>query len=155
MISIEFASIKDIDQWMRLVRKVKNGFPGLETEEALNEHSKTVSAFMNRQEAICAKENGALVGILLFSKENNELCFLAVDPAFRRQHIAQSMFRFMLPHMDACRPITVTTYREGAEEGAAARAFYQKLGFVPSRMTVEFGCGVQEFVLIIGGQNEQ
>ncbi len=155
MISVEYGSTKDINQWMCLVRMVKNSFPGLETEEALSEHRKTVTAFMGSQEAICAKENGAIVGILLFSKENNELCFLAVDPAFRRQHIADSMFSFMLPQMDKDRPITVTTYREDAAEGAAARAFYQGLGFVPNRMTEEFGSEVQEFVLNTGGQNEQ
>ena len=43
--------------------------------------------------------------------------------------------------------IIVTTYREGVQEGAAARAFYQKLGFIPGRMTVEFGSEVQEFVM--------
>ena len=43
--------------------------------------------------------------------------------------------------------IIVTTYREGVPEGAAARAFYQKLGFIPGRMTVEFGSEVQEFVM--------
>ena len=43
--------------------------------------------------------------------------------------------------------IIVTTYREGVPEGAAARAFYQKLGFIPGRMTAEFGSKVQEFVM--------
>lgn len=33
----------------------------------------------NRGSAICAKEQGEIVGVLLFSNENSELCFLAVD----------------------------------------------------------------------------
>lgn len=48
------------------------------------------------------------------------------------------MVRFMLPRMNADRPVTVTTYREGAPEGIAARAFYQKLGFAPGKLTVEY-----------------
>lgn len=147
MIFIDYGSVKDIDQWMRLVQEVSGSFPGLETEEALAEHRQTVLDFMDRQEAVCAKQNGEIVGVLLFSKENNMLCFLAVDPIFRRQRIAEKMFRFMLLQMNADKSITVTTYREGVPEGIAARAFYQKLGFVLGKVTVEFGCEVQEFTL--------
>lgn len=147
MISLDYGSPKDIDGWMCLVRRVSGSFPGLETEEALNDHRQTVLDFMNRQEAICARENSRIIGVLLFSRENNMLCFLAVDPAYRRQHIAENMFRFLLPQMNAEKPITVTTYREGVPEGIAARAFYQKLGFAPGKLTVEFGSEVQEFYL--------
>lgn len=132
---------------MSLVKKVRSNFPGLETERSLTEHRETVGRSIARQEAICAKENGETVGVLLFSKEDNILCFLAVDPNHRRQHIAEKMFRSMLPHMSANKPITVTTYCEGSAEGVAARAFYQKFGFVPGRMTVKFGSEVQEFVM--------
>lgn len=147
MISIDFASPQEIERWMQLVQKVSGSFPGLETEETLADHRQTVLDFMSRREAICARENGAIVGTLLFSKESNVLCFLAVDPACRRRHIAEQMFHFMLPQMDVGRPLTVTTYREGVPEGDAARAFYQKLGFVPGRLTGEFGSKVQEFVV--------
>lgn len=132
---------------MHLVETVSGSFPGLETQEALTGHRQTVLDFMGRQEAICARDDGKLVGALLFSKEHNMLCFLAVAPACRRRHIAERMFRSMLPHMRADAPLTVTTYREGVVEGIAARAFYQKLGFAPGRLTVEFGSPVQEFVL--------
>lgn len=147
MISIDHGSSKDIHSWMRLVRKVSGSFPGLETEEALTDHRRTVLDFMDRQEAICARQDDEIVGVLLFSRKNNMLCFLAIDPACRRQHIAEKLFRFMLPQMYADRPITVTTYREGMPEGIAARAFYQKLGFVPGKLTVGFGSEVQELVL--------
>lgn len=149
MISIDYGSPKDIHSWMRLVRTVSSSFPGLETEEALTEHRQTVLDFVGRQEAICAKQDGEIVGVLLFSRENNTLCFLAVNPTYLRQHIAEKMFRFMLPQMNVGKPITVTTYRESVPEGIAARAFYQKLGFVPGKLTVEFGSEVQEFVLDI------
>lgn len=149
MIQIGYGMQIDIHDWMRLVKKVSSSFPGLETEEALVEHRQTVLDFMSRQEAICARENGVVIAALLFSKESNILCFLAVDPIYRRQHIAEKMFQFMLPHMNTDKPITVTTYREGVPEGIAARAFYQKLGFVQGSMTVEFGSEVQEFMLDI------
>ena len=43
--------------------------------------------------------------------------------------------------------VVVTTYRESAPEGIAARAFYKHLGFAEGKLTEEFGSPVQEFVL--------
>ena len=100
MISIDYGNSKNVDSWMRFVRAVSGSFPGLETEEALTGHRQTVLDFMDRQEAICAKQDGEIVGVLLFSRKNNILCFLAVDPAYRRQHIAEKMFYFILPQMN-------------------------------------------------------
>lgn len=147
MSRIEYGTAKDIKGWMALVRTVSSSFPGLETEGSLTEHRHTVLDFMDKLEAVCAKENDTITGVLLFSTENNSICFLAVDPEHRRRHIAKQMFRFVLPLMTPGKDIVVTTYREGVPEGAAARAFYRKLGFVPGRMTSEFGSPVQEFVM--------
>lgn len=137
----------DIDNWMKFVDKVKDNFPGLETKEALKEHRDTVLAFMNKESAICAKIGDMIVGTLLFSKENSMLCFLAVDSEYRRQHIAEKMFSYMLAFMDLEKDVTVTTYREGVPEGIAARKFYKRLGFSEGRLTEEFGSPVQEFIL--------
>ena len=145
--NIELGRESDIDRWMNLVNQVKDSFPGLETREALEEHRRTVLEFMGRESAICAKTGGRIVGALLFSKEDHMLCFLAVDKAYRRQYIGESMAAYMLTLMDPETDIVVTTYREGVPEGAAARAFYKRLGFAEGRLTEEFGSPVQEFVL--------
>ena len=144
---IRIANECDIDGWMNLVCKVKDSFPGLETKAALDGHRDTVLDFIYKESAICARIEDKIIGAMLFSKDNNMLCFLAVDPEYRRRHIADQMFRFILPLMTPGQKIIVTTYREGVPEGTAARAFYQKLGFIPGRMTVEFGSKVQEFVM--------
>ena len=137
----------DIDCWMRLVSKVKDSFPGLETKEALAEHRDTVLGFIRKESAICARIEDKIVGALLFSKENNMLCFLAVDPEYRRQHIADKMVSYMLRYLDPKKDVVVTTYREGVPEGIAARAFYKHLGFIEGKLTEEFGSPVQEYVL--------
>ena len=144
---IRIANECDIDGWMDLVGKVKDGFPGLETKEALEEHRDTVFDFIHKKSAICARVEDRIVGALLFSKENNMLCFLAVDPGYRRQHIAEKMVAYMLRYLDPKTNVVVTTYREGDPEGIAARAFYKHLGFVEGKLTEEFGSPVQEFVL--------
>lgn len=145
--NIDFAKESDIESWLSLVDKVKAAFPGLETQQAMNEHRAVVLEFIGRGEAICAKENEKTIGALLFSKENNMLCFLAVDPDFRRRHIAENMVKAAISLMKPDTDITVTTYREEAAEGAAARAFYKRIGFVEGRLTEEFGSPVQEFIL--------
>ena len=144
---IRLAHTQDIDAWMTLVEQVRGGFPGLETAEAMAEHQAAVLDFMRNSSAVCAEEEGRVRGTLLFSKENAMLCFLAVDPACRRQHIAQKLVAFMLKQMEAGKEITVPTYREGDPNGIAARAFYRHLGFSEGRLTEEFGCPVQEFIL--------
>lgn len=144
---IELGTERDIDNWISLVDKVKENFPGLESKEALDEHRNIVLDFMDKKSAICAKVNNRVVGILLFSKENNTLCFLAVDTEYRRQHIAEKMLSYMLTFIDSEKNIVVTTYRAGVPEGISARAFYKKMGFVEGNLTEEFGYPVQEFVL--------
>lgn len=144
---IQLAKPENLDSWMALVEQVRDAFPGLETAEALAEHRATVLQFIQSSSAICAVDAGHVVGTLLFSKENHMLCFLAVDPSRRRQHIARQMVAFMLTQMEEEKDITVTTYREGDPNGIAARAFYKRLGFSEGKLTEEFGCPVQEFVL--------
>lgn len=144
---IRLAQTQDIDAWMALVEQVRDAFPGLETTEAIAEHRATVLHFIAQSSAICAADADCIVGILLFSKERGELCFLAVDPACRRQHIAQRLVSFMLLQMDADQDITVTTYREDDPDGQAARAFYNHLGFTEGRLDEAFGHPVQELIL--------
>lgn len=145
--NVELGKACDIDNWMCLVNQVKDSFPGLETREALEEHRRTVLEFMGRDAAVCAKIDGRIVGTLLFSRADHMLCFLAVDEAYRRQHIAGNMVAYMLSLMEPGTDIMVTTYRAGVPEGVAARAFYKRLGFVEGRLMEEFGSPVQEFVL--------
>ena len=144
---IRLGSICDIDNWMELVEKVKDNFPGLETKEAMAEHKDTVLSFLNKESAICAVIDNKIVGTLLFSKDNNMLCFLAVDVEYRRQHIAEKMVSYMLKFMDSKKDVVLTTYRAGIPEGIPARAFYKQLGFVEGKLTEEFGSPVQEFIL--------
>lgn len=53
---VEYGIPQDIDLWMALVEEVRWNFPGLETQEKLNEHRATVLKFMGKRQAICVKE---------------------------------------------------------------------------------------------------
>lgn len=136
---------QDIKNWMDLVRKVSDNFPGLETEEALKDHENTVLRFMEKDQAVCVKTDEQLVGVILFSRNKNMICCLAVDPQFRRKGIASLMLQKALSELDPTREVTVSTFREGDDKGTAPRALYTRYGFYPGELTDEFGYPNQVF----------
>lgn len=146
-IQIGFATMRNLASWMSLVEIVRADFPGLETQELLDEYKATVIKNIERQSAICALHGNIVVGILLFSEKHNMLSCMAVHPEYRRRGIAAKMIDLMLTKLDQTRDITVTTFREGDPKAAAPRALYQSLGFIPSELCIEQGYPSQVFVL--------
>ena len=80
---VEYGIPQDIDLWMALVEEVRWNFPGLETQEKLNEHRATVLKFMGKRQAICVKEGNVIASVMLFSRGHNMICCLAVSPGYR------------------------------------------------------------------------
>ena len=142
-----FGEASDIDPWMRLVKRLRRDFPGLETAESLEEHRRTVLSFMEKRQALCVKHGGAIIGVLLFSRSRNMICCLAVSPEHRRQGAASMLLEKALDELDRGRAITVSTFREGDQKGTAPRALYRKFGFQEDVLTEEFGYPNQVFVL--------
>ena len=142
-----FGDSRDLGSWMQLVRKVSWNFPGLETEENIDEHQQTVLKFMNRKQALCVRNRETVVGVLLFSRSRNMICCLAVDPEHRKQGLASILLRKALDELDRSKEITVSTFRENDDKGIAPRALYRKFGFQEGEMTEEFGYPNQVFVL--------
>ena len=137
----------DMESWMSLVRRVRGNFPGLETEDGLEDHRKTVLRFMEDQRALCVKLGETVVGVLLFSRKHNMICCLAVAPEYRRRGIGSALLKEALNRLDRNRDITVTTFRTGDEKAAAPRGLYSRFGFAEGKLGEEFGYPVQEMVL--------
>ena len=142
-----YGTASDIDAWMKVVERVAPQFPGLETKESREEHKATVLRFMEKQQAICVKKNGEIVGVMLFSRGHNMICCLAVLPEYRRCGIASALLETALAELDKSREITVSTFREGDEKGLAPRALYKKFGFEEGEFTIEFDYPNQKFIL--------
>lgn len=142
-----YGELADLASWMALVREVRWYFPGLETEDALAEHEKTVSKFMSQQRALCVKDAHAVVGVLLLSRNHNMICCLAVKPAYRRRGVASLLLETALNELDRDRDVVVTTFREGDDKGVAPRALYKGFGFVEGALVEEYGCPCQVFTL--------
>lgn len=145
--TVEYGTKEDIFSWMKLVSSVSWNFPGLETEEKLKEHEDTVLRFMSEQRALCVKEGNTVVGVLLFSKKHNMICFLAVAPDFRRRGVASSLLSKAIELLDRTRDISVSTFRENDPKGTAPRRLYKSFGFVEGELIEEFGYPNQRFIL--------
>ena len=144
---VEFGRTSDIDSWMRLVRKVSWNFPGLETEQSIDEHKIIVLKFMNDKRALCVKNEQEIVGVLLYSWKYNMICCLAVDPAYRKRGIASLLLREAIDKLDRDKDITVSTFRENDVKGIAPRKLYKKFGFEEDELIEEFGYPNLRFVL--------
>lgn len=142
-----FGETSDIDSWMQLVKQVSWNFPGLETEESIEEHKMTVLKFISRRQALCVKDNKEVVGVLLFSRNKNMICCLAVSPEYRKRGIASALLIKALSELDRNKDITVSTFRDNDDKGIAPRALYKGFGFEEGELTKEFGYPNQVFVL--------
>ena len=141
----------DIENWMNLVRRMSGGFPGLETQERLDEHKATVLQFMGKRQAICVKADGEIAGVMLFSRGHNRLCCLAVSPDYRRRGIASMLMDEALRNLDRTKDLFVCTFRADDEKGLAPRALYEKYGFVAGALMEAMGYPTQEYGLYPAG----
>lgn len=137
----------DIENWMKLVKSVSWNFPGLETDESIEEHSRTVLKFMGKDQALCVKCGSDIAGVILFSRKHNMICCMAVATEYRRQGIGHALLEKALGELDRSREISVSTFREDDEKGIAPRALYKKFGFKEAELIEEFGYPNQRFVL--------
>ena len=141
-IRIHCATASDIPAWLTLVLSVAAEFPGFQLEK----YKAALEENIARNSARFAEIDGAMAGVLLFSYEDRELLFLAVLPKYRRFGVASALLSEMLLKLPAG-DVTLTTFCEEDKNGEAARALYQKFGFVPAEICREFDYPAQRFVL--------
>lgn len=132
---------------MKLIDVVRWNFPGLNTQGELENYKKTVEKNIRRKSAICALDNGKVVGFLLFSTKYNMLCHMAVHPDYREKGLASQMMNLMLNNLDRTKDIVVLTFRENDEKGVAPRALYKRFGFEPGELCYDMDYPEQKFIL--------
>ena len=142
-----YAIPEDIDHWMRLVNQLSWNFPGLETQEKLDEYKATVLKFMDKRQAICVKSGDEIAGVMLFSRGHNMICCLCVSADHRRGGIASMLMNEALQNLDRTREISVCTFRADDEKGIAPRALYEKYGFIEDALVETMGYPNQKYIL--------
>ena len=141
--AVGYASEADIDAWMELAALVRDAFPGL----SLGEYRENLLKAIAERRALCAKDAGGLLGVLILSEQCDGIGFLAVHPDARRRGVASALVRMMLGALPADQDVFVTTYREDDPLGAAPRALYKRLGFKEAELVTRCGYPCQQFVL--------
>lgn len=136
---------QDIEPWMQLVRDVRDSFPVL--DEGLFEAQ--LAKRIADGEAWVFRRHGNLLAALLYSKERQELDFLAVSPGERRQGLAQKLMETAAAQFPVGTELSVVTYREDDPMGMAARAFYQRMGFIPGELLTLFGYPCQRLSVLV------
>ncbi len=138
---IGLAEGKDIPQWLELIKAVEDYFPGLDYAE----YEAILRDSIIKRCALVAKFNDTIAGVLIFSKEDKQIGFLAVHPDYRKLGIARKLVEFMYQQFPKNTEIFVVTYREGDKLGEAARFFYKSIGFYEGELIMEFGYPCQRF----------
>lgn len=145
MISVINAKTEDTERIVNLAVENSVYFPGL----CLEDFRQNLSCFIERKEALVAKMSSEVVGVLLFSKSEKELCFIAVKSTFRRKGVAELLFEKMSEHFSSGNEIKVVTFRDGDKKGTAALAFYRKIGFTFKEEMAAFGYPCQILTKVI------
>lgn len=127
---VEIATEEIIPEWRELAREVE---PLFQVAMADDEGFR---GFMVRtiaqKEAYIIRDNAAkgLSGLIVISRDNNSISWLAVFQEHRRNGVGARLLEYALQELDNKREISVTTFREDTEPGIPARRLYQKFGFV-------------------------
>jgi ribosomal protein S18 acetylase RimI-like enzyme len=141
--------MNDIDSWIKMIDIVSDNFPGLDTTEKMECYRQNVVKNIKRKTALCAKYEGDIVGVMIFSYNSKCLSCMAVHPNHRRKGIASAMIERMLSLFPNNTDITVTTFRSDDIKGIAPRPLYKKYGFEEDELVTEFDYPHQKFILHI------
>jgi len=92
-IKITYATLCELESWIRLINIVRWNFPGLSTQEEIDGYRETVEKNINRKSALCALDGSTVISFLLFSTKYNMLCHMAVHPDYRRKGIIDLQYK--------------------------------------------------------------
>ena len=140
---IQFATIKDINDWMELVHLTVDGYPYLDETDYLEK----LSFYISNKRALILRDEGMAIGIMGFSAETGSIDFLAVHPQYRNLGIEKVFLDKLVDELLAGKEISLTTYREGDKADTGYREEYLRLGFAERELLTEYGYPTQRFVL--------
>lgn len=140
---IQFATIKDINDWMELVHLTVDGYPCLDEDDYVGK----LSFYIANKRALILRDDGMASGIMGFSAEVGSIDFLAVHPQYRNFGIEKVFLDKLVDEFLTGKEISLTTYREGDKADTGNREEYLCLGFAERELLTEYGYPTQRFVL--------
>ena len=145
---IRFATKKDINAWLELVRLVIDGYPHLDEKDYIQK----LNVCIEQKQALIMKNNDTAIGIMAFSYDTGSIEFFGIHPQYRKLGIAKTFLDKLMVDILPEREINITTFRNGDRADTGHREALQKLGFAERELLVEFGYPTQRFVLLPHGR---
>ncbi len=142
---IRYVTKDDESQILSMMELVKDDFAGYKEKEFLE----AVCNAINNDEAVMEEKDGVIVGLLMCSKKEKELSFLAVHPEYRKNGIAKRLIEKMTEWFIVGDIISVVTFQEGDPKGIPARACYHSCGFIDDEKLTVFDYPCQKMILKI------
>ncbi|MFA9463931.1 MAG: GNAT family N-acetyltransferase [Velocimicrobium sp.] len=140
---IEFATLVDISEWMKLVRLVIDAFPYLKEDE----YEQSLKQYIQNGHALIIKDKGTAIGIMAFNAKTGSIDFLGVHPQYRKKGIASAFLQKAMSELVKDDEISLTTFRSGDKADLGYRKIFKSLGFSEAELLVEFGYPTQRFIL--------
>lgn len=140
---IRYAVKSDESQILSMMELVKDDFAGYKEKEFLE----AVHNAVCNEEAIVETEDGRITGLLMCSKKEKELTFLAVHPKYRKRGVAKRLISEMSRWFTAGDIIEVITFQDGDPKGIPARACYHACGFTDDEKLTVFDYPCQKLIL--------
>lgn len=127
---IRWVTQEDIPAWLELAEEMGPIFdsPSMAKDPSFYEF---IQSKARKYEACIAidRRTAKCFGIIAFSRTNNRISWFGVFAEHRGIGIGSKLLRCAIQQLDWSREITVETFRDGSEQGAAARKLYAKFGF--------------------------
>lgn len=142
---IRYVTKDDESQILSMMELVKDDFAGYKEKEFLE----AVCNAINNDEAVMEEKDGVIVGLLMCSKKEKELSFLAVHPEYRKNGVAKRLIEKMTEWFIVGDIISVVTFQEGDPKGIPARACYHCCGFIDDEKLTVFDYPCQKMILKI------
>ena len=142
---MRYVTKNDEGQILSLMELVKDDFAGYKEKEFLE----AVCNAINNDEAVMEEKDGVIAGLLMCSKKEKELSFLAVHPEYRKNGVAKRLIEKMTEWFTVGDIISVVTFQEGDPKGIPARACYHSCGFIDDEKLTVFDYPCQKMILKI------
>ncbi len=140
---IEFATLKDVNDWLELVSLTIDGFPCLNEANYLDVLHQCIAE--NR--ALILRDDDMAIGVMAFSTDTSSIDFLAVHPQYRSLGITKLFLDKLMDELLVGKEISITTYRAADKADTGYREEFYQLGFAERELLIEYGYPTQRFVL--------
>lgn len=125
---IDVVGKKDIVTWLDLAKEVEPIFGPMIGQDDFHT---ALKAIISSQHAYCARdESGKPLGIVAVSPVENQILWLAVFAASKRQGIGKKLLDYAMNQLNESAPIRVQTFSDSVPAGASARKLYLAAGFL-------------------------